>query len=298
MDILKIEGVSKHFGEKQVLDGLNLTVPANSIFGFVGKNGAGKTTTMKLILGLLRADSGRIEVAGEPVRYGQNTTNRMIGYLPDVPSFYGFLTAREYLRLCGECLGMSRQAADAQGEELLALVGLSEEGHRIKGYSRGMKQRLGVAQALLNNPRLLICDEPTSALDPIGRRELLDLLAAVSARTTVLFSTHILSDVEQICTDVAFLNDGKIVRRGSVAEVKKLRSTNEFSIKTEQAQHLEIILENMSGARRIARDELILSGGEETVHAALSLIAAEKLSVLKIERIEPSLEAVFLEVAK
>ena len=254
--------------------------------------------TKEALLGLLKVDSGEIAVNGEPVVYGNAPTNRHIGYLPDVPEFYRFMTAREYLRFCGEISGMKRKDQEARTEELLKLVGLSDEKHRIKGYSRGMKQRLGVAQALLNTPRLLICDEPTSALDPIGRRELLDLLAALSSRTTVLFSTHILSDVEQICTDVAFLNDGKIVRRGSVSDVKKLLSTNEFSIKTENAQHLEILLENLTSARRIARDEMILSGGEEAMHTALSVIAEKKLSVLKIERIEPSLEAVFLEVAK
>ena len=210
MDMLKITGLYKHFGDKEVLKGLDLTVPEGSIFGFIGKNGAGKTTTMKTVLGLLKADSGEIEVAGERVVYGQTATNRYIGYLPDVPEFYSFMNASEYLAFCGEITGMDRAEIAARSSELLELVGLQNEKHRIRGFSRGMKQRLGIAQALLNRPRLLICDEPTSALDPVGRKEILDILLAVRKQTTVLFSTHILSDVERICTDVALL--GRVFR--------------------------------------------------------------------------------------
>ena len=163
MNILHVSGLYKRFGEHEVLRGVELAVPEGSIFGFIGKNGAGKTTTMKAILGLLRVDAGSITVAGETVRYGQSPTNRYIGYLPDVPSFYSFMTAREYLTFCGEIAGMERGEIRSRSEELLSLVGLGDEHHRIKGYSRGMKQRLGIAQALFNRPRLLICDEPTTA---------------------------------------------------------------------------------------------------------------------------------------
>ena len=208
MDMLRITGLHKRFGDKEVLRGLDLSVPEHSIYGFIGKNGSGKTTTMKTVLGLLKADSGEIIVNGEKVVYGQTDTNRYIGYLPDVPEFYPFMTAKEYLRFCGEIAGMSRVEVEERTKELLTLVGLADETHRIKGFSRGMKQRLGIAQALLSRPKLLICDEPTSALDPVGRKEILDILLAIKNQTTVLFSTHILSDVERICTDVAFLKDG------------------------------------------------------------------------------------------
>lgn len=298
MDILKIEGLRKRFGDKTVLNGLELAVPAHSVFGFVGKNGAGKTTTMKLVLGLLRADEGDIFVDGTRVRFGQNQTNRLIGYLPDVPSFYGFLTAREYLLLCGECLDMERAEACLRSEELLSLVGLKDERHRIKGYSRGMKQRLGIAQALLNRPKLLICDEPTSALDPIGRREILDLLSSVSKDTTVLFSTHILSDVERICTDVAFLNDGKILRQGSVKTLCSGKLANEFTVKTKNAVDADRLSAMLTGWERIDRDELLFVGGEEHMHAVMTHIAEHRIPIVKIERAEPSLESVFLEVAK
>ena len=234
MDMLQIHGLHKRFGDKPVLQGLELTVPEHSIFGFIGKNGAGKTTTMKTVLGLLKADAGEIYVNGEKVVYGTSPANRHIGYLPDVPAFYSYMTAREYLQFCGEISGMA--SADIHGsQELLELVGLSGEKHRIQGFSRGMKQRLGIAQALLNRPKLLICDEPTSALDPVGRKEILDILLAARQQTTVLFSTHILSDVERICTDVAFLHKGRICRQGTLSEVRSAYRNDRFRLETETA---------------------------------------------------------------
>ena len=206
--MLQISDLSIKFKDKEVLKGLNLNVPTNSVFGFVGKNGAGKTTTMKIILGLLKPDNGKVYVNGEEVSYGYTQTNKYIGFLPDVPEFYSFMTAEEFLKFCAEITEIKKEEINNRIKEVLTLVGLENEKHKIKGFSRGMKQRLGIAQALLNKPKLLICDEPTSALDPIGRKEILDILKSVSNETTVLFSTHILSDVERICTDVAIINDG------------------------------------------------------------------------------------------
>jgi len=227
--MLKIENLSKSFGTHKVLDGVSFDVPEGSIFGFIGANGAGKTTTMKLILGLLEADGGDIYVCGEKVSFGSAKTNRFIGYLPDVPEFYNYMRPREYLKLCGEITGMSPKSIKARSDELLQLVGLTTN-KKIGGFSRGMKQRLGVAQALLNEPKLLICDEPTSALDPLGRKEILDILREIKGKTTVVFSTHILSDVERICDRVAILNKGKIALCGGLSELKARRGDSDTII--------------------------------------------------------------------
>ncbi|MBR4026224.1 MAG: ABC transporter ATP-binding protein, partial [Lachnospiraceae bacterium] len=221
MKILELSHVSKTFGQKVVLDKIDFSVEEGTIFGFIGKNGAGKTTTMKMILGLLQVDTGDIFVNGKHVSYGQNQTNQYIGYLPDVPEFYGFMTPKEYLVLCGEITGLSKKESKERIQMLLEMVGLSDVNKKIHGFSRGMKQRLGIAQALLHKPKLLICDEPTSALDPIGRKEILDILSTVKKETTILFSTHILSDVERICDNIAFLHNGKIVLNGSLEEIKR-----------------------------------------------------------------------------
>lgn len=296
MNILSIQGLQKRFGEKSVLHGVDLEVPQGSIFGFIGKNGAGKTTTMKTVLGLLRADAGEILVNGQPVQYGQTSTNRAIGYLPDVPEFYPFMTPREYLALCGESLGMPRASIKERSEELLTLVGLAEEKHRIRGFSRGMKQRLGIAQALLGSPLLLICDEPTSALDPVGRKEILDILLSVRTQTTVLFSTHILSDVERICTDVAFLNNGKIAMQGTVASLKALHPTQDIQVELHSPEDASRLLAAFPTATQAAHSTFTLRGDEQLMHTLLSFVTQQRLSVTRIERLEPTLESLFMEV--
>lgn len=212
MGILRIEELYKSFNDNSVIKGLNISVEENSIYGFIGNNGSGKTTTMKMVLGLLKQDSGNIFVNDEQVVFGDTPTNRHIGYLPDVPEFYTYMDAEEYLKLCAEITGIGKSERKDRIRNLLKLVGLDGVDTRIKTYSRGMKQRLGIAQALINRPKLLICDEPTSALDPKGRKEILNILKKIARETTVIFSTHILSDVERICDKAGILYDGEIIR--------------------------------------------------------------------------------------
>lgn len=298
MEILTISNLWKRFGEKEVLKGVNLNVPEHSIFGFIGKNGAGKTTTMKSILGLLEIDEGEILVAGEKVQYGETKTNRHIGYLPDVPEFYSFMTPYEYLKFCGEITGMESAGIKSRSAELLELVGLGEEKRRIKGFSRGMKQRLGIAQSLLNRPKLLICDEPTSALDPIGRKEILDILLAARDQTTILFSTHILSDVERICSDIAVLNDGKIVVQGALSEIREMRTSEEFVVEVEKSEDVAKILNTFSNCKATASTQIVFQNDEKNIFDIMKYLAENKTKVLRIERMEPSLESLFLEVVE
>ena len=292
--MLEIRGLCKRFGDREVLRGLDLSVPENSIFGFIGKNGAGKTTTMKTVLGLLAADEGEIFVNGERVVYGETATNRHVGYLPDVPEFYTFMTAREYLRFCGEITGMSGAEIRGRSEELLRLVGLDGETHCIKGFSRGMKQRLGIAQALLGRPKLLICDEPTSALDPTGRKEILDTLQAVRQETTVLFSTHILSDVERIATDVAFLDGGAVTVSGKLADVKTRFRGDEYLLETETPEARDGLLSAFPTLRSAGENRLLAS--DEEIYAVMGYAADRRLPLIKLERVEPTLETLFMEV--
>ena len=296
MDMLMITGLKKRFGDKEVLRGLELSVPEHSIFGLIGRNGAGKTTTMKTVLGLLKADAGEITVAGEKVSYGQTGTNRYIGYLPDVPEFYPCMNAREYLAFCGEITGMSRSDIRARGDELLKLVGLKDENHRIRGFSRGMKQRLGIAQALLNRPKLLICDEPTSALDPVGRRELLEILKAARGETTVIFSTHILADVERICTDVAFLENGKAELQGPLEDIRARYRRDEYLLEVENEADLPRLLQAFPALEPAGENLLRLRGKEQAVFEVLSFVTERRIPLLKMERTEPTLETLFMEV--
>ena len=298
MDMLQIKDLHKNFGDKQVLKGLNLTVPEHSIFGFIGKNGAGKTTPMKTVLGLLKADSGEIFVNGEKVVYGQTPTNRYIGFLPDVPEFYSFMTANEYLLFCGELSGLSKSESMKRADELLEIVGLKGENHRIKGFSRGMKQRLGVAQALINRPKLLICDEPTSALDPVGRKEILDILVSVKEQTTVLFSTHILSDVERICTDVAFLDDGVTYIQGKLTDIKNKYRSDEYLFETKNEADLKILQTTFADMTTAENLQLRFREKNNSLFDVLQFVAERRISLSKMEQIEPTLETLFMEAVE
>lgn len=296
MTILEIDQLKKRFGDKEILKGVDLIVPEKKVFGFVGQNGAGKTTTMKVILGLLHADEGEVKVCGERVHYGNTKTNRFIGYLPDVPEYYHFMTAMEYLNFCGEITGMSGKELKIRSEELLRLVGLGDEKHRIKGFSRGMKQRLGIAQALLGRPKLLICDEPTSALDPKGRKDILDVLVAAKEETTVLFSTHVLSDVEHICDEMALLNDGRIVMQGSIEDVKKKRRGNALEIQMERAMDAEALRTQFSFLEGYeGKSDVALLRDEARMPEILRFLADQGMSFVRIEKQEATLEDIFLE---
>ncbi len=299
MDILEISHVSKSFGSNKIIEDLSFSVPEHSVFGFIGKNGAGKTTTMKMVLGLLKPDAGELFVNGEKVRFGQNTTNRYIGYLPDVPEFYGFLTPREYLKMCGEITDMDKARIKERSEELLALVGLETVNKRIRGFSRGMKQRLGIAQALLNQPRLLICDEPTSALDPVGRKEILDILHSVKEHTTVLFSTHILSDVERICDRIAFLHEGKIARKGTMEEIKNIRKGDSIEIEFFRPQDAARFLQIQEGAVQTERTKVVLSADRQTdILTIMKQLSENHIFIQRLEQLEPTLEDLFMEVVR
>lgn len=295
--MLQISDLSIKFKDKEVLKGLNLNVPSNSVFGFVGKNGAGKTTTMKIILGLLKPDNGKVYVNGEEVSYGYTHTNKYIGFLPDVPEFYSFMTAEEFLKFCAEITEIKKEAINNRIKEVLTLVGLENEKHKIKGFSRGMKQRLGIAQALLNKPKLLICDEPTSALDPVGRKEILDILKSVSSETTVLFSTHILSDVERICTDVAIINDGVIKICGKLNEIKNMNPKEEIVLEVENVNDQKKLLEEFSFI--VNKDnKLVFLANDNTLYDVLDFISKNKISLTKLEKLETTLESLFMEVAR
>lgn len=297
MNILEISHITKAFGTKKVLNDLSFSVPEHSVFGFIGQNGAGKTTTMKIVLGLLKSEQGEVLVNGEQVTFGQNSTNKYIGYLPDVPEFYGFMTPKEYLIMCGQITGMSKKEIAEKSSQLLKLVGLETENKRIRGFSRGMKQRLGIAQALLNSPKLLICDEPTSALDPVGRKEILDILASVKKHTTVVFSTHILSDVERICDRIAFLHEGKIALSGTLEEMKRVRNGNSVEIEFLTEQDTETFLRTYSGGKRAGRTKLFFpKKTERDMLEMMECLLQNHISILRIERLEPTLEDLFLEV--
>lgn len=303
MKMIEINHLSKRFGRKQVLQDLTFSVPKGSVVGFVGENGAGKTTTMKAILGLLPIDEGEITVCVEVVQFGSAKTNRWIGYLPDVPQFYSFMTAVEYLTYCGKIQPNQEPFQPQRVMEVLELVGLEASKQKIAGFSRGMKQRLGLAQALINRPAILICDEPTSALDPLGRKAFLDVLAKIKEETTVLFSSHILADVEQLSDYIAILHKGQIQAFEPMDSLKKRYRKTAFGIVfTNEGDHSKFanLLASHGIAAERKNNQLLIDETADTNvgKQLLRLLNEQQIVPESFQRIEPTLEAIYLEVIK
>ncbi|HZK04976.1 MAG TPA: ABC transporter ATP-binding protein [Actinomycetaceae bacterium] len=221
---VEVRGLTKQYGDVAALDGLDLTVPTGRVVGLLGPNGAGKSTAIRILMGFARATAGHATVLGEPIGASTNGDYRSrAGYLPDVPGFYPWMTARDWMALAGSLAGVDRATGERRTGSLLEMAGLAGVTQRIGGYSRGMRQRLGIAQALIGAPELLILDEPTSALDPLGRRDVLGMIAGLRGRATVLLSTHVLSDVERVCDEVVIVHRGRSVAAGTVAELRARR---------------------------------------------------------------------------
>jgi ABC-2 type transport system ATP-binding protein len=251
--------LTKRFGNITAIDQLNLQVDAGSIHGFLGPNGAGKTTTMKILVGLLRPDRGRVKILGKDVLGDDPEVRQRLGYMPELPKLPKHLTGQELLEVYGRMYGMRGQQLRETVPRLLEWVGLSERGrNRIGEYSKGMQQRLGIAQALLNNPELIILDEPTIGLDPVGMVEVRDLIKAiVKEGVTVFLSSHLLHEVQQICSHVTIINRGVSLASGTLEEVSN-------QLTRAPTLHLEVIDLNDSAIEGIKRmpfvDEVLREG--------------------------------------
>lgn len=295
MNVLDISHVSKRYGSKQVLDDISFQVAENEIIGLIGINGAGKTTTMKAILGLLKTDAGSITLCGERVQFRALPSAHRIGYLQDVPEFYSYMTAKEYLGFCGKIAGIRADERQKQCAEILELVGLAGEKSRIGGYSRGMKQRLGIAQALIGSPKLLICDEPTSALDPLGRHAVLELLSQIKSKTSVLLSTHILSDAEHVCDRIALLHHGKIVLSGNLDAIRQLHTELGILLTLQNQQDTEKVCSRFPDAQTDGNTVLIRSAEPDSMQQIMQFLTGAQISPVRLEQMQPNLEDLFME---
>jgi ABC-2 type transport system ATP-binding protein len=305
-EALVCQGLGKNYGNLRALSNLNLTVPANTLFGFLGPNGAGKSTTLRILVGLSQASRGKAWIAGEEVRLNSSRLQSRIGYLPEDPAFYNWMTGREYLYFVGRIFRLPTAEIKIRGQELLEIAGLTAAANRrIGGYSRGMKQRLGIAQALMNRPAVLLLDEPCSALDPIGRLEILNTLVKLKQQTTIFMSTHILNDVERVCDQVAIMDKGKLIVESGVDELRLRFARPVFEMEFEQLTGAVVqLLEQTQGVKRV----LEMRQGEipivrvqvenlpQTRQALLQVIAANNLALRRFEMVLPSLEEVFMEL--
>lgn len=300
---IEIRGLTKRFGAKVALDDIDLTVPAGSIFGFLGPNGAGKSTTLTILNGLAKPTSGEVRVLGHDALRATNAVRAEIGYLPDVPAFYPWMTAQEFLQFAGALFNLRGPVLQERIAALLDLAGLTGVEDRIGGYSRGMRQRLGIAQALINAPKLLLLDEPTSALDPLGRKAVLDMIAMLAGRTTIFFSTHVLPDVERVATMIAILDRGKVIAQGGAAELRAHHGRQRVSITLETPTAGRLMRDSVSllpWCRQATLEHATLSLTVNDLPAAQreipALLAELHLGLVRLDASEAGLEEVFIDL--
>ncbi len=274
--VIETRRLTKRFRSRYAVDSLDLRVERGTVFGFLGPNGAGKTTAIHMLLGSVRPTAGLGWVLGRPL--GETAVRRRIGFLPEKTTFYPFLTAQEFLQAMGELSGLRRVELSARIPETLQLVGLADRARdRIGSFSRGMQQRLGLAQAILHAPELIILDEPTSALDPLGRRTVRDLILALKREGCTLFlNSHLLSEVEMTCDEVAILKKGRVAVSGRLQDLLQVQQTVEIEVE-------EMTEAAMSALRRLSlkvkmygmpprRLTVLLRSAEDTPEIARALV--------------------------
>jgi ABC-2 type transport system ATP-binding protein len=303
------QGLTKTYGEVQALVDLDLCVPYGSIFGFLGRNGAGKTTTMRLLAGLAQPTAGRAWVAGLETTSMERSARANFGYLPQNPAFYSWMSGREYLEYIAKIQALDPAKRKRQIAELLALSGLEEAAkRRIGGYSGGMIQRLGIAQALVGNPPVLLLDEPTSALDPAGRSEVLEMIAGLRGKVTVFLCSHILTDIERVCDTVAVLHKGCLVlvsdREALLAQYAVNAAELELANSIQDSPALadfQSALQAMSWVSNLRQEGSVLRVMVQDVPRGklelMPLVVAHGLVLERYEWVRPSLEDIFLQLS-
>lgn len=297
MGKLKIQGLKKKYNGKIVIKGINLTINNKECVALIGPNGAGKTTIINMIVQILTPDEGQITLNGQDAKL----VREKIGFLPQYPEFYGWMTAVECLRFMGKLSNMEKNDVETRILEVLLLVGLADKAKKkISTYSGGMRQRLGIAQAILHRPELLILDEPVSALDPIGRREIIQLLENLKKEITILFSTHILKDAEEICDRIAIIKEGELVTDKTVTQLLQEESSSIFDVEfigdSDAWQQILIQNEFIEKIEKIGTVYQVYSTDRKACsEAILKTLLQINGELIRVENRHQNLEEIFVE---
>lgn len=303
MSAISIKNLTKKFGSFKAVDDLTFEVEKNHVVGFLGPNGAGKTTAIRMLVGLSKPTGGKMEIMGTPVVFGKSTTNEKIGYLPELPSMYHWMSGYEYLEFIANIFKFSNGKKERKIAEVLKIVDLTNaKNKRISAYSGGMKQRLGIAQTLINDPEVIIMDEPVSALDPIGRKEVLEVIEKLKNNKTVLFSTHILSDVDRICDDVVIINDGKLVVSSPLSELKAKYASPIIEVEfSDNPKAVFVAAKKQKWAKKVEQNgnKMRIWLHETDVvekNIPLDFLVSQKIGILKYGLTLPETEDLFIEL--
>ncbi|MEN2465213.1 ABC transporter ATP-binding protein [Ornithinibacillus sp. FSL M8-0202] len=302
MSLLTVNNLTKKYGSKTVVDHISFEFGHNKCIALIGPNGAGKTTTLRALSGLLKPSDGTIQFENQEKNHD---IRDKIGYLPQYPAFHTWMTGKEFLVYSGKLAKLTKEEAKKRADELLKIVGISDEAknERIGRYSGGMKQRLGIAQAIIHRPKLLILDEPVASLDPLGRREVLVLMEKLKEEMTILFSTHILNDAEEVSDELILLHQGQIIESGSIAELRKkyqttiieLQVEGDLSLYQEKLNNLETIM-----STKQERNTLFITASEvkSARDEILATATKENWPITTFSINQASLEDMFMRVVK
>ena len=292
--MITVRNLTKTFGEHTAVADVSFTLEAHTSTALIGPNGAGKTTVLSMLTGLLAPTSGTIEMKGV------KDMRKEIGFLPQYPQFFPWLTALEFTEMTAKLSGISGKEARKESEKVLAFVGLEEAMHKKTAtFSGGMKQRLGIAQAIVHKPKVLLLDEPVSALDPIGRREMMNLLKELQQQTTILYSTHILNDAEEMTDQLLFLRKGILVEQGSLIDVRKKFDAPRYKIDFETEEEALQFASQSQLHATVTGSSVSIEIVEDvpSMKQLMERLIASMFHVKKVERVTASLEEIFLEVA-
>lgn len=302
--MLYINDLTKNYGSFTAVNHLSLHIPEGDLFGFVGPNGAGKTTTIRIVCGLLRASGGSVRIGGTAAAVGSKVMKRMIGYVPDFFGVYDNLKVREYMDMYGSMYGMDSRDIAKLTNDLLELVNLSDKKEEyVDTLSRGMKQRLCVARALLHNPKLLILDEPSSGLDPRARVEMKELLKNLhSMGKTIVISSHILSELSEMCNSIGIMNRGQLITAGRIEDImQQISGGKRMHIQVASGMESAVrILKEQVGTRieSVRENEIIMlfNGADEEISALIGLMIQNQVVLTGFYREEGSLESLFMQL--
>ena len=301
--MIKVVNLKKSYGHLEVLKSISFEVEKGSVFGFIGRNGAGKTTTMNILTGLIRFNNGEIFIKGKEFLKNKQELMKSIGYLPETPTFYNYMSAFEYLNFIAEIIGCDLKNKDKQIANLLGMVKLIKQAKRsIGGYSRGMKQRLALAVAFLNNPEILFLDEPASALDPEGRLEMLEIIEGLKDnKITIFLSTHILNDAERVCDKICIIDEGKILLTEDLSKLYEVYMQPIFDIEFEKDPKSDIdFLKNFNWVESIKENGKIISLNVKDINYAKNEILKQlsKLNntVISYQIRKSTLEDIFIKM--
>lgn len=292
---LQVENLTKQFGNQKVVDNLSFELQQNTATALIGPNGAGKTTTLSMLTGLLNPSKGTVLMPDV------KDIRKAIGFLPQYPQYFSWMTALEYVEMAARLSEVPAKEAKLKSQKMLEFVGLGDAlGKKTVTFSGGMKQRLGIAQALVHEPKLVLLDEPVSALDPVGRREIMNLLKDIQQKTTILYSTHILNDAEEMTDQVLFLRAGQLVEQGSLTDVRARYDEPKYKIEFRNAREAQKFADIQSLKTQVRNNTAYVDLIDESpsMQQLLVHLTENQFDVTRVERVTTSLEEIFMKVAQ